>query len=70
MTIFDDSTSKAMINMGPKHAERLNWKGTSTFILVILKLCDMLNIKSYGKGIRLRKSGANCFKSAYDPILV
>ena len=49
---FDDSTAKELINMGPKHAQLLNWKGTSTFILVIIKLWDMLNIKSYGKGIR------------------
>ena len=56
--------------MDPKHAELLNWKGTSTFILVIIKLCDMLNIKSYGKGIRLRKSDANCFESVINPRLV
>ena len=30
----------------------------------------MLNIKSYGKGIRLRKSDANCFESISDPRLV
>ena len=30
----------------------------------------MLNIKSYGKGIRLRKSDANCFESINDPRLV
>ena len=30
----------------------------------------MLNIKSYGKGIRLRKSDANCFESLSDPRLV
>ena len=63
LNFFDDSTAKALINMGPKHAQLLNWKGTSTFILVIIKLWDMLNIKSYGKGIRLRKSDANCFES-------
>ena len=66
LKIFDDSTAKALINMGPKHAQLLNWKGTSTFILVIIKLWDMLNIKSYGKGIRLRKSDANCFEGIND----
>ena len=70
LKIFDDSTAKALIIMGPKHAQLLNWKGTSTFILVIIKLWDMLNIKSYGKGIRLRKSDANCFESINDPRLV
>ena len=30
----------------------------------------MLNIKSYDKGIRLRKSDANCFESINDPRLV
>ena len=30
----------------------------------------MLNIKSYGKGIRLRKSDANCFEGIHDPRLV
>ena len=29
----------------------------------------MLNIKSYGKGVRLRKSDANCFESISDPQL-
>ena len=48
----------------------LNWKGTSTFILVIIKLWDILNIKSYGKVIRLRKSDANCFEIVSDPRLV
>ena len=56
--------------MGPKHAEHLNWKGTSTFLLVIIKLWDRLNIYSYGKGIRLRKSDANSFESVSDPRLV
>ena len=42
LKIFDDSTAKTLINMGPKHAQLLNWKGTSTFILVIIKLWDML----------------------------
>ena len=64
LKIFDDSTAKELINMGPKHAQLLNWKGTST-----LKW-DMLNIKSYGKGIHLRKSNANCFVSINDPRLV
>ena len=56
--------------MGPKHAELLNWKGTSTFIFVVIKLWDMLNIKSYGKGIRLRKIDANWFRSVSDPLAV
>ena len=30
----------------------------------------MLNINSYGKGIRLRKSDANCFERINDPRLV
>ena len=51
--------------MGPKHAQLLNWKGNSTFILVIIKLWDMLNIKSYGKGIRLRKSDASVDGAVY-----
>ena len=42
--------------MGPKHAEILNWKGSSTSILVIIKLWEMLNNKSYGEWIRLKKS--------------
>ena len=56
--------------MGPQHAQLLYWKGNSTFILVIIKLCDMLNIKSYGKRSCLRKSDANCFESISEPRLV
>ena len=52
-----------IVNMGPKHAKLLNWTDTSTFILVSTKCWDMLNIKSYRKGIRLRKIDANCFQS-------
>ena len=72
LNIFDDSPAKALINMGHKHAQLLNWKGTYIylFILVIIKLWDMLNIKSYGKEIYLRKSDANCFESISDPRLV
>ena len=52
----------SLVNMGHKHAELFSWKGTSTFILVIIKLWDMLNIKSCGKGICLRKSDTNCLE--------
>ena len=69
-SLHRNTPAKALIYMGPMHAQLLNWKGTSTFILVIIKLWDMLNIKSYGKGIRLRKSDANCFESINDPRLV
>ena len=49
LSLHRNTPAKAFINMGTKHAQLLNWKGTSTFILVIIKLWDMLNIKSYGK---------------------
>ena len=48
LPLHRNTPAKAFLNMGPKHAQLLNWKGNSTFILVIIKLCDMLNIKSYG----------------------
>ena len=44
-----------LIIWNPKLAELLNWKDTSTIILFIMKLWDMLNIKSYGKVCTLYK---------------
>ena len=65
LSLHGNTPAKTFINMGPKHAQLLYWNGNFTFILVIIKLCDMLNIKSYGK-----RSDANCFESISEPRLV
>ena len=66
LKIFDDTTAKALLNLGPKHTNLLNWLGTSKFISTIIKLWDMLNVKSYNKGLRLRKEDANVFDNVSD----
>ena len=58
--------AKALLNLGQKHMDLVNWLGTSKFISTIIKLWDMLNVKSYNKGLRLRKEDANVFDSVSD----
>ena len=66
LKLFDDTTAKALLNLGPNNTDLVNWHGTSKFISTIIKLWDMLNIKSYNKGLRLRKEDANVFHSVSD----
>ena len=47
LRIFDDYTAIALLILGPKHTDLVNWLGTSKFISTIIKLWDMLNVKSY-----------------------
>ena len=37
-SLHRNTPAKAFINMGPKHAQLLNWKGTSTFYISYYKV--------------------------------
>ena len=50
LRIFNESNVAALKCLGPDCEKLSNWNGTSLFIDIILKLWNMLNVKSVSKG--------------------
>ena len=66
LRIFNESNVVALKCLGPDCEKLSNWNGTSLFIDIILKLWNMLNVKSVSKGWSKRLEDAFPFYNITD----